>query len=169
MAKLEQDNKILAELDCKLKNVSASGLAENTDTHQMSSSLPSLTSSHLFQSSVLTDTSVGSTADFFSKPSSHTIAQNGTTQQINLMNDQQLEDLRLENLANSIAYENEIANREKKSKMTSRIEGTPYSYDPIIKYSSYVNPGAFIDKSMSLFSIELCVDCKYSLLYFVLI
>jgi hypothetical protein len=43
MAKLEQDNKILAELDCKLQNVTAIDSTEKPQNYSMSSSLPSLT------------------------------------------------------------------------------------------------------------------------------
>lgn len=58
MAKLEQDNKILAELDKKLKNVTTSGLVD-ASICQLSSSLPSLNTSNIPKSSMLTGSLVG--------------------------------------------------------------------------------------------------------------
>lgn len=49
MAKLEQDNRIIAELDKKVKRVSSSQVAPSSSAF-LSSSLPSLTTSQLYRS-----------------------------------------------------------------------------------------------------------------------
>ncbi|CAG2111123.1 unnamed protein product, partial [Medioppia subpectinata] len=64
MLKLDQDNRILAELDRKLKHVTTSGLIESTaHIYPLSSSLPSLNtaSHHMMRSSLLTDRNMSST------------------------------------------------------------------------------------------------------------
>jgi hypothetical protein len=152
MAKLEQDNKILAELDCKLQNVTAIDSTEKPQNYSMSSSLPSLTSSNLFQSSVLTDSGVGSAASALSKPSFHKLAQNGTQQINTIQNQRDLEELRFDKFENSSIYNIQLSNRANVSKTKPRIDSTPYNYDPIFKYSSNANAGAFIDKSLYPFN-----------------
>jgi hypothetical protein len=142
MAKLEQDNKILAELDRKLKYVTASGLIEPSHFYQMSSSLPSLNTSHQIRSSMMTGTCIGSSTSALSKPSLNLLAHNGTTQQINQFLhsnqcqtpfQQQLDELKLaEDIVDSI----EIPNRGRCKVYIAR-----YSYDPF-KQSPNDNPEA---------------------------
>jgi hypothetical protein len=112
-----------------------------------------LTSSNLFQSSVLTDSGVGSAASALSKPSFHILAQNGTTQQNNtIQNQRDLEELRFDEFENSSIHNIELSNRANVSKIRHRIDSTPYNYDPIFKYSSNANTGALIDKSLYPFN-----------------
>ncbi len=142
MAKLEQDNKVLAELDRKLKHVTASGLIDPSHLYQMSSSLPSLNTSHQIRSSMMTGTCIGSSTSALSKPSLNLLAHNGTTQQMNQFLysnqcqtpfQQQLDELKLaEDIVDSI----EIPNRGRCKVYIAR-----YSYDPF-KQSPNDNPEA---------------------------
>lgn len=170
LAKLENDNKLLAELDGKLKKVNnydskrdSPDINADQTSHQLSTSMPSLTSSHLFQTSSLTDTGVGgntrNTGSLSTKSSSNLLsAQNGkTTQQMNdIFNSNQdldldLHELELEKLKYSLLDDNDLlltnsvsnrANLNKYKRFHSKSDGMPYhhNYDPIIKYS-----GALID------------------------
>ena len=151
MAKLDQDNRILAELDRKLKHVTASGLME-----PLSSSLPSLnTTSHLLRSSHLTDRDRSTTAagalmggskvnSLFSKPfqTMNQSLHNGQSSQQQIQQflhslqtpfQQQLDELKLaEDIVDSI----EIPNRGRCKVYIAR-----YSYDPF-KQSPNDNPEA---------------------------
>lgn len=148
MAKLDQDNRILAELDRKLKHVTASGLTE-----PLSSSLPSLnTTSHLMRSSLFADRDRSSTAagalisgSRLSALQSKSLAlnpiqYNGQTSQlqsylpaVQTPYQQQLDELKLaEDIVDSI----EIPNRGRCKVYIAR-----YSYDPF-KQSPNDNPEA---------------------------
>lgn len=150
MAKLDQDNRVLAELDRKLKHVTASGLTE-----PLSSSLPSLnTTSNLLRSSLLTERDMSSTAAgalmggskvsaLQSKPLPlNQIQLNGQSSQQQIRQflhslqtpfQQQLDELKLaEDIVDSI----EIPNRGRCKVYIAR-----YSYDPF-KQSPNDNPEA---------------------------
>ncbi|CAG2162480.1 unnamed protein product [Oppiella nova] len=146
LAKLENDNKLLAELDGKLKKVnnnynaiqglddiSAGGIgggggsgggAQDHSVYQLSTSMPSLTTSYLFQTSSLTDTGAGSAAKhssgagMYAKPSNMSSAQNGksTQQMVNHVlhdedmdyEDMDLRELDLERLKHSLLDDNDL-------------------------------------------------------------
>lgn len=145
MAKLEQDNKILAELDKKLKKVTTSGLID-ASTCQLSSSLPSLNTTNIPKSSALAGGQIGGVTSGSSsnliptKPSilSYTghglrlpssIGNTTTTQPFN----NQMDDLKqAEEIVDSI----ELPNRGRCKVFIAR-----YNYDPY-KQSPNDNPEA---------------------------
>ena len=135
MEKLAQDNKILAELDKKLKNVTASGLIESTG---LSSSLPSLNTSNVKSSTL--PTSTGSST-YFSQTKPSVLTSSGCNTQLSRpqtfttfhsFNSQFDELKQAEDIVDSI----EIPNRGR-----CRVFIARYNYDPY-KQSPNENPEA---------------------------
>lgn len=127
MAKLEQDNKILAELDKKVKQVSSNIGSTQSLIPRMSSSLPSLTTTHLYRYSLTSGTS----ANALTKPG--LFPYNGTKELQPYQ--QQKDELKL---AEEIVDSLEIPGRGRCKVYIAR-----YSYDPY-KQSPNENPEAEI-------------------------
>lgn len=145
MEQLDHDNKILAELDKRLKTVTTSGLVESTG---LSSSLPSLNTSNV-RSSMLTGSGVASSYLTQSKPNSGQTG--GTLSQLSrpqtssalLPFNSQFDELKqAEDIVDSI----EIPNRGRCKVYISRFNYDPYKQSPNDNPDSEIplNAGDFI-------------------------